>query len=764
MSVVEQTSQPNVMLAALRYASLGFRVVPIAPAAKAPLLRDWPNRASNDPADLRLWWGKRPDAGVGLVMGTQSDGSAVIAVDIDNHNPAELGADTIRDLELAYGDLPDTWRQITGSGGQHILLRVPDGLDIRNDAGKLLGPGVDIRANGGQIIAAPTIHPNGRPYEWEDGNAPWDIPIADAPGWIIGLLTARSDGPKERPAAPYEGQTRPGDRWAAATPWKALLEADGAQYLATHKDGHEFWARPGIAGDHTSASLYYKGSEVLYCFTPNWPGLEQNQSYTKLGYLAATRFGGDHSEAARWLVEQGHGSDDQDDYSDLITPGIAGTTHAAPQANAGSHLPEEFWEARPLYRQIRQAAWSRVLAADAVFGAVLVRAAFQTDHRVILPAIVGRYGSLNLMAGIVGPSGTGKGSAADTATEFLGRGQHAVGYRTLEVSAGSGEGIIRSFSEKVQTGEKGSKTSEFKRTIQGLYIRVDEGEVLGQLGGRNGSTLWSVWRSGWTGEKLGFTNASQERRYPPVEARSYRLCALVGIQPTLAGEILADSDGGTPQRFLWFSTTDPAIPDTAPLWPGAVDWTPPRWDTGTVTTIERQDTCLIDVDPAIVAELRAAQRAKVAGTGTTDMDSHRGLNKLKVAAVLAVLDGRYNIGLEDWDLAAIVLDTSDAVREATRETIAVEARRAEERQIDLHGRKAAADETARRGASADVERVVQRLKRVVSNADGPVSRRDLANSVASRDRRVFESALQVALALGVLIDDGTGRFERGGRD
>lgn len=310
-----EPATPLALPAALRYAQHGLRVVPIRPASKAPMLAEWPDRATSDPDTIRDWWTRRPDAGVGLVMGPQPSGDNIVAVDVDNHNPVALGEDTVHHLEQQHTPLPDTWRSVTGSGGAHILLRVPDGIVIPNGAGRLLGPGVDIRHCGGQIVVGPTIHPCGRPYEWE--TAPWDRDIADCPAWLLDILTATPDKPREQPHVSYDGPERPGDRWAAATPWRNLLEADGATYLATSRDGHELWARPGLAGGdlHTSASLYYKGSDVLYCFTSNWPGLDAETSYTKLGYLAATRHGGDHAAAARWLAAQGYGtpSDPVDD-------------------------------------------------------------------------------------------------------------------------------------------------------------------------------------------------------------------------------------------------------------------------------------------------------------------------------------------------------------------------------------------------------------------------------------------------------------------
>lgn len=301
-----EVDQPHVLPAALRYAAMGLRVLPIRPVSKAPMLNDWPTRATTDPDTIRGWWTRAPQAGVGITMGWQPDGRTIICVDVDNHNPAQLGADTIRDLEDAYGALPDTWTAITGSGGQHQLFTVPADAGIRNDAGRLLGPGVDIRGDGGQIVVAPTIHPNGRPYEWE--TAPWDQAIAPAPGWLVALLTAdRHDTPPEPPQAPYEGADRPGDRWAAATTWAQLLEAGGATNLGTTRQGVTLWARPGLEPPlHTSATTGAVRN-CLHVFTTGWPGLDPG-NYTKLGYLAATKHGGSIAEAAVWLARNGWGT------------------------------------------------------------------------------------------------------------------------------------------------------------------------------------------------------------------------------------------------------------------------------------------------------------------------------------------------------------------------------------------------------------------------------------------------------------------------
>jgi hypothetical protein len=61
-------------------------------------------------------------------------------------------------------------------------------------------------------------------------------------------------------------------------------------------------------------------------------------------------------------------------------------------------------------------------------------------------------------------------------------------------------------------------------------------------------------------------------------AHSYRVGAVVGIQPALAGFLLDDAAGGLPQRFAWFSTVDPGASVRSPSWPGPLDWTPPSWE------------------------------------------------------------------------------------------------------------------------------------------------------------------------------------------
>ncbi len=304
--------------AALYYAQLGWRTVPILAGTKRPPMTAWQEAATTDPAVIRQWYATWPDAGVGIATGP---GSGVFVLDVDVSD-GKAGDETLFDLEATHGPLPETVRAITGSGGQHVFFRYPADGEVRNDAGKRLGSGLDIRGDGGQVVAAPTVHPDsGRAYEWEIGYGPDEVAVAEAPEWLLALLRRVPGSEQPRPRRPEptpdNPHDAPGDRFEAMTTWPDLLEADGATLLEERleyrtRTTYEMWARPGV--DHASGTLYYMGSDVLKVFSSNWGGvdpvtqrawlLEQDATYTRFGYYAARFHGGDHSKAAQALAQR----------------------------------------------------------------------------------------------------------------------------------------------------------------------------------------------------------------------------------------------------------------------------------------------------------------------------------------------------------------------------------------------------------------------------------------------------------------------------
>ncbi len=284
---------------ALAYAAIGWRVIPIPAGTKHPREQAWQNEGTTDVDRIRHWWTNAPDDGIGILTGP---GSGVWVLDVDVSGE-KVGDETLAELEEAYFPLPETYEVVTGSGGRHLYFAWPEGGNIRNSSSGL-GPGLDVRGIGGQVLAPPTVHPNGNRYEHEASSP---LVIAEAPGWLVALASPQE---RERPAHRLQPARtdRPGDQWAASVTWAQILEPDGWTHAGTGHEGEERWTRPGKSTrEGISATTGYKGSDVLKVFTTSVAELTAEETYTKLGYLAATRHGGDHSAAARALRGLGFG-------------------------------------------------------------------------------------------------------------------------------------------------------------------------------------------------------------------------------------------------------------------------------------------------------------------------------------------------------------------------------------------------------------------------------------------------------------------------
>jgi hypothetical protein len=192
--------------AALAFARRGYAVLPLtwpvavngrlrcscrraadctAPA-KHPLGRLVPTgllSASLDEAVIRQWFTDEPAANLGVVT------DKLIVLDID---PRHDGETSLAALERDHG-FPPSWRVRTGGGGAHLIFSCPDGVAVGSSSATsnpLLGPGIDIRAKNGYVVAVPSRHLSGRAYSWSVDHHPRDVPLAEAPAWLIEGLTA----------------------------------------------------------------------------------------------------------------------------------------------------------------------------------------------------------------------------------------------------------------------------------------------------------------------------------------------------------------------------------------------------------------------------------------------------------------------------------------------------------------------------------------------------------------------------------------------
>jgi hypothetical protein len=182
--------------AALTYAARGWAVFPchtIGPGGcschqpdchspgKHPTVARGLYTATTARADIRRWWHRNPDHNVAVRTGTES---GLVVIDVD---PDHGGTTSLRALIESHGQLPAGPRVRTGSGGRHIYFHHP-GHDIRNSAGTQLGAGVDVRGDGGYVIAPPSRHRSLHSYQWRD----FDGPVPELPDWVVERLVTRA--------------------------------------------------------------------------------------------------------------------------------------------------------------------------------------------------------------------------------------------------------------------------------------------------------------------------------------------------------------------------------------------------------------------------------------------------------------------------------------------------------------------------------------------------------------------------------------------
>ena len=109
----------------------------------------------------------------------------MVVLDID---PKHGGDESLEELTIKHGRLPNTREQITGGGGRHILFKHPGGHIQNRQDKSAIAPGIDVKANGGFFVATPSLHSSGNRYQW-DGLE--DTGIAELPGWLKQLLVSK---------------------------------------------------------------------------------------------------------------------------------------------------------------------------------------------------------------------------------------------------------------------------------------------------------------------------------------------------------------------------------------------------------------------------------------------------------------------------------------------------------------------------------------------------------------------------------------------
>ena len=160
-------------------------IFPCRPGGKEPITAHGFKDSSRDISQINEWWSKHPEANIGIATGGLSGGLCVVDVDGD------AGIEWIRAQENRHGEI-NTALSLTGKGYQYwFKSERPIKSRVR------LAPEIDIRSEGGYVVAPPSLHPNGRSYAWEVSAPLEEVGLLPLPGWLALLLSGGCEHAKK---------------------------------------------------------------------------------------------------------------------------------------------------------------------------------------------------------------------------------------------------------------------------------------------------------------------------------------------------------------------------------------------------------------------------------------------------------------------------------------------------------------------------------------------------------------------------------------
>jgi hypothetical protein len=769
---------PDTLAAALAAYDAGLCVVRTATdGTKKPDGRWLAYQAERPDRDTVAKWFAAGHPGLGVICGAVSGNLEMLELEgrfMAPDNGARFAARAKeRGVELLLKRIAKSYQSVSPSDGRHFLYRLATPIDgntkLARDADH--NTLIETRGEGGFVVLAPShgpVHPTGKPWRIRNGSFA-EIPTIteDERAALFDLCRSFDEAPAPKPVPPVAPSARAkrspwtggpiGDSWFDAvvdhlehtTSVRNEIERHGWTYCYTDSHGRELFLRPG-KDQGVSGSINTHGRlRVFSTSTPFQSDGTPPPTFDVLDVIAAYEHGGDRSAAARAIGEStGILAAWKAERAPAVQPPPNVDPETGEIVQSWTNLPDEFWNERPVLQHIRQAAHNRTRSADSVFLFVLARVATIIPPSVKLPPITGGAASLNFTGAVVSHSGGGKSTSGDVARELLPIDRKDI---KADVPPGSGEGLTELYFEFVDEDDDNGKKRKVKRQVKSAaYIYLDEGQALAEMGSRKGATLLPTIRSAWSGQTIGQSNATQET-HRVLLPHTYRMAIMVGFQYEYAAHLIADAAGGTPQRFVFASASDPSIPDEPPEWPGElhVDIPPVIHGEGTI----------MEFDPDVVAEIRQRALLQARGSSNPDpLDTHRDLVRMKVAALLARLEGRNDVNKDDWRLAGDVMRTSTAVR-----TLVIEYAKAAERRLeDARTQQAVRREAAIEDDATGRARVsgAKSIARIVRNdiSGKPVLKGRLNQATSSKHRHLVsvDDMIGYAEKCRWIVPDGEG--------
>jgi Bifunctional DNA primase/polymerase, N-terminal/Primase C terminal 2 (PriCT-2)/Family of unknown function (DUF5906) len=262
---------------ALQYAGRSWRVFPLQGKVPFKGTRGFKD-ATTDSATIEAWWGRRPDANVGIATG-----NGLMVLDIDGaEGLAELQA-----LVVQHGRLPRTLAVRTGNG-IHLYF---NGEGVRSSARGNL----HVRGEGGYVVAPPSLHPSGRRYQWVDAS----VTVIDLPGWLKEWMV-NGQGQKDNSPVTVTAAEVPGylaqlpARGLAGRALQAIKQAEStwspqeqrrieSALSVLRAKGYDFWIEIGMAL-HSLQWFRGDGTDVGLELWNDWSQTEPD-SYLGIGDL-----------------------------------------------------------------------------------------------------------------------------------------------------------------------------------------------------------------------------------------------------------------------------------------------------------------------------------------------------------------------------------------------------------------------------------------------------------------------------------------------
>jgi hypothetical protein len=748
---------------ALKYAKEGFYVGPAKAGSKNPgsvLGKGWQHKTSRDPQVIAGWFAGT-DHDVFIHLGR----SGALAFDVDH--PENLAPPIQQAIKQHWPPYQSTRPDEPGRG--HYIFAVPDGRRFGNGLGALANGWGELRGENGVIMVKPSRHPSGE-YDWGKVG-----PVPVLPGYLATQLPeateaadAATDAQVSAFLAEYRRAERPELLDIQIQAWQKKIKRGESRHSTVmgHLTGAMKEARAGLVDAQLAADTFQSVFEPAVMADPVGPKQSKARS------LAEAR--DEWRGILAWAVAQAIASD-PDETRARAEKEAPPQVDAAWQPDGSSTgttaeptsliLPESFYQSRPVLQRIRDYAHSRGAAADMVLYGVLSRIAGMLPTGCRLETGIGstKGASLNLFVAAIGDSAGGKSTGAGVSRDM-----YSPPPRLDFIDGaplGTGEGLAEAYIGYVHREIEGTEVKSGPRKGQPRLERVreqvrrnafyfaDEGELLTKLLERNGSTIGVVIRTAWYGGTLGNTNADPDRNRIIPEG-NYSMGMFIGFQPDTAQPLLADSAAGTTQRFVYCSATDPNIPATRPR----------RGEPPTPTPFVVQPK-MMHLPDEIADLVWTHHHDKVTGAAEIPrLDGHGMLTRLKLAALLALLDSRHEVSTStlvavgDWELTEIMWQTSCKVRDHyLKQAELAEARDRHNRNLNYADREEMAEIRRQqvRDASTKVVRLARLIGKYVHDPVKPAQTTgDVHRRLRSTDRAHLDEALSYAASEGWVEVDG----------